>query len=104
GKLQQDAAHLAVAIALLDHGGHLLPARARAEVAVVIDDPNLPRDAPLVAHVDLRGGVVADKDRRQPRGAPGLADELLDIAGDLRPNAGSRLAAVDDRDGHGRGS
>jgi hypothetical protein len=67
---------------------------------VAVADPDLCRHAAFVADINLRSGVVADQDRRQPRRATGLAHERFNIARDPRAHARSCLATIDDRGGH----
>ena len=67
GQLQEDPADSPVGAERLELLCHLLVGGVRGETAVERDDPDLLAGALLVRHVDRRGGIVSDEDRREAR-------------------------------------
>ena len=66
GQLKQDPADRRIAVALLDHRGHVVLGGVGGEVAVEVGDPDLGARLALVGDVDRRRGIVADEDRGEP--------------------------------------
>ena len=98
-QLEQDAVHALVGVQRADQLGQLVRGHVAAGLVVEGLDAHLGGVLALHAHVDGRGGIVADEDRREP----GLAVHGLDLALDLLAHLRRNCLAVDDL-GHGRGS
>ena len=92
-KLHQEAVHVGIAIELRDDRQHLGFAGRRRQSDLARRDSAGARAAALVAHVDLRRGVLTDEhDGQTRRPAAKLRDPLSNVGQDL---FGELLAARD---------
>ena len=91
-ELHQDRVDVGVVVEQPDAAQEPVLADRGLETHRVRSDPHLGAGGDLVAHVDLRGGIVPDQDGGQTRGPAGGRLQIGDLAGDLGP----------DRPGHGR--
>jgi hypothetical protein len=77
-QLQQDAVDRWICVQALDGGQNLGSRGGGAEVVAKGADADAPAGLLLVGHIDAAGGVVADAQHRQTRGAGGAGPPGLD--------------------------
>ena len=99
-QLQEDAAHLVVAVQALQLGRDEIGGRVRRQAPVDRHDADLDARSLLGAHVHVRRGVVTDQHGREPGGRSRARGELAHPSGHFAAHARGDRLAIDDRGPH----
>ena len=95
GHLDEDPVDLGIAVEAGDERHEVRLGDVAGELVMDRADPGLLARLPLVADVDVRGGVVADEHGRQPRRPSSGGDARRDDAGDPPAQVGGDRLAVE---------